>query len=139
MVQTPQWFGDPPDGEKPDHALSPGTPGQRRLLVAHPKSSALFTGTDPFVSDPKMFYGHHSTPPYWANASFLCQVDPFTAARPSWRPFPIYARLKTRTHATEEIITVTNKERDGHRARFDGGDPHQPRATGNLTPYKFHV
>lgn len=141
-VQTPQWFYDLPDGESLDHALARqfGDKGGQAGRAIQKVVGPVQLGTDPFVSDPKMFYDIIQRRRNWANASFCCGAGSIhrreAVMEAALRNFG--AKIETRTHATEEIITVTNKERDIAPDLMEAIRT-EAAATEILTPYKFHV
>jgi cellulose synthase (UDP-forming) len=141
-VQTPQWFYDLPNGESLDHALARqfGDKGGQAGRAIQKVVGPVQLGTDPFVSDPKMFYDIIQRRRNWANASFCCGAGSIhrreAVMEAALRNFG--AKIETRTHATEEIITVTNKERDIAPDLMEAIRT-EAAATEILTPYKFHV
>jgi cellulose synthase (UDP-forming) len=141
-VQTPQWFYDLPNGESLDHALARqfGDKGGQAGRAIQKVVGPVQLGTDPFVSDPKMFYDIIQRRRNWANASFCCGAASIhrreAVMEAALRNFG--AKIETRTHATEEIITVTNKERDIAPDLMEAIRT-EAAATEILTPYKFHV
>ncbi|MDA9207298.1 glycosyltransferase [Octadecabacter sp.] len=141
-VQTPQWFYDLPDGEALPDLLDRhfGAYGARLGHCVEKLVGPVQTGTDPFVSDPKMFYDIIQRRRNWANASFCCGAGSIhrreTVMVAALRSFG--AKVETRTHATEEVITVTSKERD-IAPDLMGAIRTEAAATEILTPYRFHV
>lgn len=141
-VQTPQWFYDLPEGEALPELLERrfGANGAKIGRGVETVVGPVQTGTDPFVSDPKMFYDIIQRRRNWANASFCCGAGSIhrreAVMEAALRSFG--AKVETRTHATEEVITVTNKERD---IAPDLMDAIRTEAAANeiLTPYRFHV
>jgi cellulose synthase (UDP-forming) len=87
-----------------------------------------------------MFYDIIQRRRNWANASFCCGAGSIhrreAVMEAALRNFG--AKIETRTHATEEIITVTNKERDIAPDLMEAIRT-EAAATEILTPYKFHV
>ena len=141
-VQTPQWFYDLPDGETLDHAMARwfGDTGAKAGRAIQKVVGPVQLGTDPFVSDPKMFYDIIQRRRNWANASFCCGAGSIhrrdAVMEAALRSFG--AKVEMRTHATEEIITVTNKERD-IAPDLMGAIRTEAATTEILTPYKFHA
>ncbi|MEO9683337.1 MAG: glycosyltransferase [Tateyamaria sp.] len=141
-VQTPQWFYDLPEGESLDASMGQrfgkvgATIGRGIQNVIGP----VQVGNDPFVSDPKMFYDIIQRRRNWANGSFCCGAGSIhrreAVMETALRSFG--TKVETRTHATEEIITVTNKERDIAPDLMDAIRT-EAATTEILTPYKFHV
>ncbi len=141
-VQTPQWFYDLPDGEMLDAMMTRrigpwgGSFGRAIQKVVGP----VRLGTDPFVSDPKMFYDIIQRRRNWANASFCCGAGSIhrreAVMEAALRSFG--QKVETRTHATEEVITVSSKERDIAPDLMDAIRT-EAATTEVLTPYKFHV
>ncbi|AGI67015.1 putative glycosyl transferase [Octadecabacter antarcticus 307] len=141
-VQTPQWFYDLPIGKSLQAALRhrfgrfAGKFGQTVEKVIGP----VQTGTDPFVSDPKMFYDIIQRRRNWANGSFCCGAGSIhrreAVMEAALRSFG--TKVETRTHATEEIITVTSKENQIASELMDAIRT-EAATTEVLTPYRFHV
>jgi cellulose synthase (UDP-forming) len=141
-VQTPQWFYDLPEGEALHVALKrqlgsgAGIFGRFIEKIVGP----IQTGTDPFVSDPKMFYDIIQRRRNWANASFCCGAGSIhrreAVMEVALRSFG--AKVETRTHSTEEVITVTSKETLIAPELMDAIRT-QAAMTEILTPYRFHV
>ncbi|MGJ8624493.1 MAG: glycosyltransferase family 2 protein [Yoonia sp.] len=141
-VQTPQWFYDLPDGQSLPTILQRrfgprgGTFGRLIEKVIGP----VQLGTDPFVSDPKMFYDIIQRRRNWANASFCCGAGSIhrreAVMEAALRSFG--AKVETRLHATEEIITVSSKEREIAPDLMEAIRT-EAATTEVLTPYKFHV
>lgn len=141
-VQTPQWFYDLPNGESLQAVLKrrfgrlAGKFGQTVEKVIGP----VQTGTDPFVSDPKMFYDIIQRRRNWANGSFCCGAGSIhrreAVMEAALRSFG--TRVETRTHATEEVITVTSKENQIASELMDAIRT-EAATTEILTPYRFHV
>lgn len=141
-VQTPQWFYDLPEGEALDTALARhlGPAGDTAGRAIQKVIGPVQLGTDPFVSDPKMFYDVIQRRRNWANASFCCGAGSIhrreAVMEAALRSFG--AKVETRVHATEEVITVTNKERDIAPDLMDAIRT-EAATTEILTPYRFHV
>ncbi len=141
-VQTPQWFYDLPEGEALDAALARrlGPAGDTAGRAIQKVIGPVQLGTDPFVSDPKMFYDVIQRRRNWANASFCCGAGSIhrreAVMEAALRSFG--AKVETRVHATEEVITVTNKERDIAPDLMDAIRT-EAATTEILTPYRFHV
>ena len=141
-VQTPQWFYDLPDGQALPDVLQRrlGTTGAKIGRCVETVAGPVQTGTDPFVSDPKMFYDIIQRRRNWANASFCCGAGSIhrreAVMEAALRSFG--AKVETRAHATEEIITVTSKERDIAPDLMEAIRT-EAAATEILTPYRFHV
>lgn len=141
-VQTPQWFYDLPDGEALPDLLERrfGANGAKVGRGVESVVGPVQTGTDPFVSDPKMFYDIIQRRRNWANASFCCGAGSIhrreAVMEAALRSFG--AKVETRTYATEEVITVTSKERDIAPDLMDAIRT-EAAATEILTPYRFHV
>lgn len=141
-VQTPQWFYDLPDGEALPDLLGRrfGANGAKVGRGVQAVVGPVQTGTDPFVSDPKMFYDIIQRRRNWANASFCCGAGSIyrreAVMEAALRSFG--AKVETRTYATEEVITVTSKERDIAPDLMDAIRT-EAAATEILTPYRFHV
>lgn len=141
-VQTPQWFYDLPEGETLDATMTRqfgpwgGSLGRAIQKVVGP----VKLGADPFVSDPKMFYDIIQRRRNWANASFCCGAGSIhrreAVMEAALRSFG--QKVETRTHATEEVITVSSKERDIAPDLMDAIRT-EAATTEVLTPYKFHV
>ncbi|AGI74451.1 putative BcsA-like glycosyl transferase [Octadecabacter arcticus 238] len=141
-VQTPQWFYDLPEGEALHVAL------KRRLgsgagifgCFIEKIVGPIQTRTDPFVSDPKMFYDIIQRRRNWANASFCCGAGSIhrreAVMEVALRSFG--AKVETRTHSTEEVITVTSKETLIAPELMDAIRT-QAAVTEILMPYRFHV
>jgi cellulose synthase (UDP-forming) len=87
-----------------------------------------------------MFYDIIQRRRNWANASFCCGAGSIhrreAVMEAALRSFG--AKVETRTYATEEVITVTNKERDIAPDLMDAIRT-EAAATEILTPYRFHV
>jgi cellulose synthase (UDP-forming) len=141
-VQTPQWFYDLPDGESLDVAMERRFGGLGASLGRGIQKvvGPVQLGTDPFVSDPKMFYDIIQRRRNWAHASFCCGAGSIhrreAVMEAALRSFG--EKVEKRTHATEEVITVSSKAREI--------DPDMMAAirteaatTEILTPYRFHV
>lgn len=141
-VQTPQWFYDLPDGVALPDLLERrfGANGAKLGRGVEAVVGPVQTGTDPFVSDPKMFYDIIQRRRNWANASFCCGAGSIhrreAVMEAALRSFG--AKVETRTYATEEVITVTSKERDIAPDLMDAIRT-EAAATEILTPYRFHV
>jgi cellulose synthase (UDP-forming) len=141
-VQTPQWFYDLPDGVALPELLERrfGANGAKLGRGVEAVVGPVQTGTDPFVSDPKMFYDIIQRRRNWANASFCCGAGSIhrreAVMEAALRSFG--AKVETRTYATEEVITVTSKERDIAPDLMDAIRT-EAAATEILTPYRFHV
>jgi len=141
-IQTPQWFYDLPDGEALPDFLERrfGANGAKLGRGVEAVVGPVQTGTDPFVSDPKMFYDIIQRRRNWANASFCCGAGSIhrreAVMEAALRSFG--AKVETRTYATEEMITVTSKERDIAPDLMDAIRT-EAAATEILTPYRFHV
>ncbi|KQB97993.1 cellulose synthase [Loktanella sp. 1ANDIMAR09] len=141
-VQTPQWFYDLPEGEPLDAALNrrfgarAATAGRMIQKVVGP----IRIGADPFVSDPKMFYDIIQRRRNWANASFCCGAGSIhrreAVMEAALRSFG--AKVETRAHATEEVVTVSSKEREIAPDLMDAIRT-EAATTEILTPYRFHV
>lgn len=141
-VQTPQWFYDLPDGEALDAMMdrrfgaTGGTIGRWVQKIIGP----VQLGTDPFVSDPKMFYDVIQRRRNWANASFCCGAGSIhrreAVMEAALRSFG--AKVEKRTHETEEVITVSSKERQIAPDLMDAIRT-EAATTEILTPYRFHV
>lgn len=141
-VQTPQWFYDLPEGEALDVMLDrrigggAGAMGRGLQKLVGP----IRWGADPFVSDPKMFYDIIQRRRNWANASFCCGAGSIhrreAVMEAALRSFG--AQVERRTNATEEIITVSSKERDIAPDLMDAIRT-EAATTEILTPYRFHV
>ena len=141
-VQTPQWFYDLPDGEPLDTSLERrfgklgGTFGRGLQKVIGP----VQLSTDPFVSDPKMFYDIIQRRRNWANASFCCGAGSIhrreAVMEAALRSFG--KQVEERAHATEERITVSSKEREIAPDMMDAIRT-EAATTTILTPYRFHV
>ena len=141
-VQTPQWFYDLPDGE-PLEAMLERRFGERGEAFGRNLQKVIGPvqlGTDPFVSDPKMFYDIIQRRRNWANASFCCGAGSIhrreAVMEAALRNFG--AQVEKRTHATEEIITVSSKEREIAPDMMDAIRT-EAATTEILTPYRFHV
>ncbi len=141
-VQTPQWFYDLPDGETLDAMMTRqfGPWGGSTARAIQKIVGPVQMGTDPFVSDPKMFYDIIQRRRNWANASFCCGAGSIhrreAVMEAALRSFG--RKVETRTHATEEVITVSSKERDIAPDLMDAIRT-EAATTEVLTPYKFHV
>ncbi|SFR38731.1 cellulose synthase (UDP-forming) [Yoonia tamlensis] len=141
-VQTPQWFYDLPDGVALPDLLERrfGTNGAKLGRAVETVVGPVQIGTDPFVSDPKMFYDIIQRRRNWANASFCCGAGSIhrreAVMEAALRSFG--AKVEIRTYATEEVITVTSKERDIAPDLMDAIRT-EAAATEILTPYRFHV
>lgn len=141
-VQTPQWFYDLPDGVALPDLLERrfGANGAKLGRGVEAVVGPVQIGTDPFVSDPKMFYDIIQRRRNWANASFCCGAGSIhrreAVMEAALRSFG--AKVETRTYATEEVITVTSKERDIAPDLMDAIRT-EAAATEILTPYRFHV
>ncbi len=141
-VQTPQWFYDLPDGETLDAMMTRqfGRWGGFLARTIQKVVGPVQVGTDPFVSDPKMFYDIIQRRRNWANASFCCGAGSIhrreAVMEAALRSFG--QKVETRTHATEEVITVSSKERDIAPDLMDAVRT-EAATTEVLTPYKFHV
>jgi cellulose synthase (UDP-forming) len=141
-VQTPQWFYDLPDGERLQTFLTRRLGGVAGLFGRGVEKivGPVQLGTDPFVSDPKMFYDIIQRRRNWANASFCCGAGSIhrreAVMEAALRSFG--AKVQTRTHDTEEVITVTSKETEVAPALMDAIRT-QAATTEILTPYRFHV
>ncbi|UWR22012.1 glycosyltransferase [Sulfitobacter sp. S190] len=141
-VQTPQWFYDLPDGQPFDEMLQgrfgakAGSFGRGLQKIIGP----VQLGTDPFVSDPKMFYDIIQRRRNWANASFCCGAGSIhrreAVMEAALRSFG--KQVEKRTHATEEMITVASKEREIAPDMMDAIRT-EAATTEILTPYRFHV
>ncbi|MCF2869861.1 cellulose synthase catalytic subunit [Octadecabacter sp. G9-8] len=141
-VQTPQWFYDLPDGEALDTMLDRkiGPKGATFGRAIQKIIGPVQLGTDPFVSDPKMFYDIIQRRRNWANASFCCGAGSIhrreAVMEAALRSFG--AQVENRMHATEEVITVSSKERDIAPDMMDAIRT-EAATTEILTPYRFHV
>jgi cellulose synthase (UDP-forming) len=141
-VQTPQWFYDLPEGERLSTRLarrfgqSGKVWGQRIERIIGP----VTLGADPFVNDPKMFYDIIQRRRNHANASFCCGAGSLhrreAVMEAALRSFG--AKVEQRTFATEEIITVSSKEREVSTDLMEAIRT-QAATTELLTPYRFHV
>lgn len=141
-VQTPQWFYDLPEGERLPTKLDrrfgakAGNVGRFVEKIFGP----VTVGRDPFVNDPKMFYDVIQRRRNWANASFCCGAGSLhrreAVMEAALRSFG--NMVEKRTHATEEIITVTSKEREVAPELMEAIKS-QAVTTELLTPYRFHV
>ncbi len=141
-VQTPQWFYDLPDGQSLPTALQRqfGPRGATFGRLIEKVIGPVQLGTDPFVSDPKMFYDIIQRRRNWANASFCCGAGSIhrreAVMEAALRSFG--AKVETRLHATEEVITVSSKEREIAPDLMEAIRT-EAATTEVLTPYKFHV
>jgi cellulose synthase (UDP-forming) len=141
-VQTPQWFYDLPEGERLHVSMTrrfgafAGKFGRNVEKVVGP----VQVGTDPFVSDPKMFYDIIQRRRNWANASFCCGAGSIhrreAVMEAALRSFG--QKVEDRTHATEEVITVTSKE-NAIAPELLEAIRTEAATTEILTPYRFHV
>jgi cellulose synthase (UDP-forming) len=141
-VQTPQWFYDLPEGETLDAVLNRRF-GQRAAIagrVIQKVVGPIRIGADPFVSDPKMFYDIIQRRRNWANASFCCGAGSIhrreAVMEAALRSFG--AKVETRAHATEEVVTVSSKEREIAPDLMEAIRT-EAATTEILTPYRFHV
>lgn len=141
-VQTPQWFYDLPEGYRLPAVLERrfGAAGQTFGTLFEKAIGPVQVGHDPFVSDPQMFYDVIQRRRNWANASFCCGAGSIhrreAVMEAALRSFG--AKVESRTRATEEVITVTSKERDIPEELM-GAIRSQAVTTEILTPYRFHV
>ena len=141
-VQTPQWFYDLPEGEPLDDAFGRRFGDGSRSIAQRLQKivGPIKLGTDPFVSDPKMFYDIIQRRRNWANASFCCGAGSIhrreAVMEAALRSFG--RQVENRTHATEEMITVSSKEREIAPDMMDAIRT-EAATTEILTPYRFHV
>ncbi len=141
-VQTPQWFYDLPEGQSLDRSLEGrfGKLGGMFGRVLQRLIGPVKVGDDPFVNDPKMFYDIIQRRRNWANASFCCGAGSIhrreAVMEAALRSFG--AKVIDRTHAAEEVITVSSKERDVAPELMDAIRT-QAATNELLTPYRFHV
>jgi len=141
-VQTPQWFYDLPEGEVLDDVLARrfGEKGRKCAGLVQKLVGPIKLGSDPFVNDPKMFYDIIQRRRNWANASFCCGAGSIhrreAVMEAALRSFG--KQVEKRTQATEEIITVSSKEREIAPDMMDAIRT-EAATTEILTPYRFHV
>ncbi len=141
-VQTPQWFYDLPEGERLPNLLQRRLGGFGRLFGKGVEGlvGPVTLGSDPFVSDPKMFYDIIQRRRNWVNASFCCGAGSIhrreAVMEAALRSFG--SKVELRTWAVEELITVSSKERDVSPDLM-AAIRTEAAATEVLTPYRFHV
>ncbi len=141
-VQTPQWFFDLPEGERLPEKMGRSLGGLGRSLggLVERLIGPMVFGRDPFVNDPKMFYDVIQRRRNWANASFCCGASSIhrreAVMEAALRSFG--AKVLERTHATEEMITVSSKEREIAPELMEAIRS-ESASSELLTPYKFHV
>ena len=141
-VQTPQWFYDLPEGERLPDRLQRRMGGFGRALGRGVERiiGPVSFGSDPFVSDPKMFYDIIQRRRNWVNASFCCGAGSIhrreAVMEAALRSFG--SKVEQRTWAAEEIITVSSKEREVS-SDLMAAIKTEAAATEILTPYRFHV
>lgn len=141
-VQTPQWFYDLPEGERLPAKLENRfgqTGGKIGHLIERVIGPVTF-GADPFVNDPKMFYDVIQRRRNWANASFCCGAGSIhrreAVMEAALRSFG--SKVEASTHAAEEVITVSSKEREVSPDLMEAVKS-QAVTAELLTPYRFHV
>lgn len=141
-VQTPQWFYDLPEGEPLGQILKRkyGQVWGKLGGVVETVAGPIQVGADPFFSDPQMFYDVIQRRRNWANASFCCGAGSIhrreAVMEAALRSFG--SRVESRTHATEEMMTVTSKEREIPADLMEAIKT-EAATTEILTPYRFHV
>lgn len=141
-VQTPQWFYDLPQGEPLDAILGRRIGGFGSAIGRGLQKlfGPMKVGADPFVSDPKMFYDIIQRRRNWANASFCCGAGSIhrreAVMEAALRSFG--KQVERRAHTTEELITVSSKEREIAPDMMDAIRT-EAATTEILTPYRFHV
>ncbi|WP_376873939.1 glycosyltransferase [Albirhodobacter sp. R86504] len=141
-VQTPQWFYDLPEGESLTAKLAKrfGDKGADFGQRIEKWFGPVTVGADPFVNDPKMFYDIILRRRNWAHASFCCGAGSVhrrdAVMEAALRSFG--KQVRSRTHAAEEIITVSSKEREVSSDLMEAIRT-QAATTELLTPYRFHV
>lgn len=141
-VQTPQWFYDLPAGERLHKKLGRkfGEKGGRLGRKLERVIGPITIGADPFVNDPKMFYDIIQRRRNAANASFCCGAGSVhrreAVMEAALRSFG--AKVEQRTFDTEEVITVSSKEREVSYELMEAIRT-QAATTEILTPYRFHV
>lgn len=141
-VQTPQWFYDLPEGDRLPTTLDRrfGPRAGKFGRIVERLIGPVTVGRDPFVNDPKMFYDVIQRRRNWANASFCCGAGSIhrreSVMEAALRSFG--RKVEERTYATEEIITVSSKERVVAPELMEAIKS-QAVTTELLTPYRFHV
>ena len=141
-VQTPQWFYDLPEGQSLDTVMGRafGDIGGNLARGIQKVIGPVQIGADPFISDPKMFYDIIQRRRNWANASFCCGAGSIhrreAVMEAALRSFG--EKVEARAHSTEEVITVSNKERDIAPDMMNAIRT-EAATTEILTPYRFHV
>lgn len=137
-VQTPQWFYDIPEGCNLDQvaARKLGRIGGKLAASLQKLTGPIKFGSDPFVSDPKLFYDVIQRRRNCANASFCCGAGSLhrreAIMETALKDFS--ARIEERVQGYVRRIKDSEKRKSVEKSVRS-----ELAQSMELMPYKFHV